>query len=365
MKKLVSLPSISGNEHEIADFLAKFLSKLKFDVETISVAGCGPTVLARYVFTDEEPCLLLYGHIDTVEPCKGWSYPPFKPTVIGRRLYGLGSGDMKGGVAAIVAAVSKLSKMKLKGSLLVALASDEELHSKGCNMLIRSGRLKGVDAAISAEPVGLNVMMIGRGGRIVYDVAVRGISRHGAEVNQEDNAVVEASKLVAELKRLPFGRWRGIQGSITVLSMSGGTEFLSTPDSCKMLIDRYIVPGETKKETLTQLQDLVKKLNSKAKFNVRLMKRTTPFPEPYVLRGDSRIIGIVEEACRNVCGVKPKKAFGLSVADDNFLVVKGKIPTVTLGPKGGNEHAPNEYADLFSVVNAAKIYLKSMELYLK
>jgi len=354
---------VSGNEHEVANYIATYLDKLGFKVEKVETPGCGPTVLAEFKYSEGSPRLLLYGHTDTVEPTAGWSSPPFKPTLRGRRLYGLGAHDMKGGVAAILEAAKRLRERRLKGTLLVALGSDEELYSRGCDTLIRQGRLRGVESAISAEPTGLELVE-GRGGRVVYEVTVKGLSSHGVCVQEGVNAVDEAARFVARLKRLPKRRFRGVKSSISILSMSGGTEFLSIPDSCHILVDRLLVPGETKGEALRQIQRAITDLDSKAEFKVRLKKRKTPYMEPYVLSRRSRILKTVEAAYRLVSGSQPRRGFCLSTADENYLTVKGRIPTASIGPKGGRAHAPNEYVDLPSVVEAAKIYVTATSMYL-
>jgi len=365
LKKLVSTPSVNGSEHQLASYIGNFFCREGFKTDSIHTPGCGPTVLACREFQPAGPKLLLCGHIDTAEPTQGWKTPPFKPTVIGGSLYGLGSSDMKGGLAALMIAARRLSRMKLQGSLLLAFTSDEELHSRGCHTLLRQGKVRGVDAGISAEPTGIDKMEVGRRGRVVYDITVQGVSSHIAAKNAGVNAVVEGSKAVSNLKKLPLGNWqRGVGGSVDVLAMSGGTEFLTVPNTCHLLIDRHLTIGETKTEALEQMLNLVRSLSSKAKFNVTFWKKPTPFMNPYMLPKTSRIVNVVEQACLRVTGLKPKRSVGLSSGDENYLVTRARIPTVTIGPRGGNEHGANEYVRLRSVVNAANIYVVASTIFL-
>lgn len=360
LEKLISIPSITGNEHEIASYITKYLSKLGFKVEKIPVKECGPTVFAYYRFSLQGLNLLFYGHLDTVKPVKGWRYSPFKPTTVKNRLYGLGACDMKGGVSAILAALKKILKMELTGSLTIALTSDEELYSRGCYTLIKLGKLKKVNAAISAEPTGLEKMEIGKVGRLVYDIMVYGGSRHAVTQNFEDNALVDASKFILNLHKL-LNNKKGL----TVLAMSGGTEFLSTPDSCRIVVDRRVKLGENEKDSIRQITKLIGKLKLKSRFKVKLFKRPTPYMNPYLIDKKHLIVKVVEKACLKVKGVKPKKVLGFCVGDENYLVDKAKIPTVTVGPEGGNEHAANEYVKLDSVVDAANVYVEAAKLFLK
>ena len=361
--RLIRTPSISGNEHDIAKFLFSALRSCGLDAELLEVKGTGPTVFASHRFARKGRKLLLYAHTDTVEPSEGWTLNPFAPTVKGRKIYGLGSWDMKGGLSAILAACRRLTKMDLQGELGVAFASDEELHSRGCDQLVRTGYLRGFDGAISAEPTGLASLEIGRRGRVVFEVNVTGRSSHGAAYSRGIDAVVEASNLVTHLTKLDFRRWKKIKGTASVLAIEGGTEFLSVPDKCRLLLDRYLVPGETAESALRQLLDFVRRLGSKARIRVAIKKRKTPYMAPYEISPNEAIVKAVRKA--SLLEVKrPKLSFGLSVADDNYLVTRAKIPTVTFGPDGGNYHAPDEYVDMPSVVAAANTYVKAGALFL-
>jgi len=363
LKKFISTPSVTGSEHDLAAYIERDLSRCGFEVAIVSAAGCGPTIFAQHRFRANGPKLLFFGHLDTVEPTAGWRHPPFRPTSVGSRLYGLGASDMKGGLAALVVAAKKIVHLPLRGSLILALTSDEEMHSKGCDALIQKGKLKGIDAAISAEPTGLDVVEFGRRGRIVYEVNVKGQAGHAAGNSGGINAVEEASKLILGLRKLPLGS-RVAKGSVEVLAMSGGTEFLSIPDSCHLLIDRHLAPGESRKAALKQMNRLVKGLKLKAKVAVKLFKKPTPFMEPYLLKENTPIVKVVEEACFKVRGIKPRKRIGLSAGDENYLVTRASIPTVTLGSVGGNEHRPNEWTDIRSVAEATNIYVAVASIFL-
>lgn len=346
LKKLVSIPSVNGNEHKIADYVAKYLSKVEFKVEKVPVAGCGPTVFAQHKFGPNGLNLLFYGHLDTVKPADGWKYPPFKPTIKHGLLYGLGACDMKGGVAAILTAAKKIKKMGLKGSLTVLLVSDEELYSRGCFGLIRSRKLKNVDAAISAEPTGLGRMEIGKVGRIVYEVWVNG-------GKFEVNPIIDVSKFILNLKN-----------DLTVLALGGGEEFLSKPNSCRIILDKKLKLGEDGRMVLNQLKNLVFKLGLKSRFKIKIFRRPTPYMKPYMVNKKHRIVKVLEEACFKVKGFKPRKVLGLWAGDENYLVKEANIPTVVLGPEGGNIHAANEYVKLSSVVDTANIYVEAAKLFL-
>ena len=134
-KKLISIPSYVGeknNEKKIGDFIYKYLKQVPFliKVEKQKVEGARFNVIA----TDgSKPKLLLIAHMDTVEP-RGWQkHNPFRGTIKGNRLYGLGSMDMKGGMAAILSALKSFKKTK---DLMLLFYCDEEYDFKGMKELV-------------------------------------------------------------------------------------------------------------------------------------------------------------------------------------------------------------------------------------
>ncbi|MFQ5761756.1 MAG: M20 family metallopeptidase [Candidatus Bathyarchaeia archaeon] len=362
LRRLISIPSVTGSEHRIAEYFSHFFSKHNFDVQIIPTEGVGPSVVARCV-SGRGPNLLLYGHLDTVEPVDGWRYPLFKPRKVKGYMYGLGSWDMKAGLSALSLAAAKLSKQRFNGVLTVALASDEELYSRGFHAFHEKDVFRGVQAAISAEPTGLNRLEVGRRGRVVFEVNVKGRAGHAANPAKSVDAVKAAARVVLGLDRLRFKRWGPIRGSAAVLSIEGGTDFLTVPDRCRIRVDRHLVLGESRQMAHKQLKELAKDVEGDARIEVRLFRRRTPFPEPYEIPRTEPIIRIMEETCLRVRGRKPRRSFGLSVADDNYLVVEAGVPTVTFGPDGENYHGPNECVHLPSVVDAANIYLQASALF--
>ena len=101
LKELIRVPSILGDTDEIEELVAIQLSDIT-DPVFVPIPGKGRCVLAKVKQDPNLPTLLINGHLDTVEVCDGWELDPFKPTVDGDRLYGLGSADMKGGMAIAI-----------------------------------------------------------------------------------------------------------------------------------------------------------------------------------------------------------------------------------------------------------------------
>lgn len=106
LKKLIAIPSVTGNEHDIAIYIADYLRQCGVDsVELQPVEGNRLNVVAHLKGEKVGPVVLLTGHMDTVAPGEGWRTDPFKATERDGRIYGRGAADMKGGIAAILVAI--------------------------------------------------------------------------------------------------------------------------------------------------------------------------------------------------------------------------------------------------------------------
>ena len=349
-KTLVSIPSILGNTSQIEEFVLSRLEKVgSSQVELVPVGNLGNNVLASVIHDEKLPTIMINGHLDTVDICKGWTRDPFKSFQDGDRLYGLGSADMKSGVALGMLAFEKLAKSS-KANVIYAGSIDEEGDSAGAFALLERG-IK-ADLCLIPEPSGGSLMM-GCRGRVVFDVSVRGASAHGSRPEQGVNAITEAGRFACALERLPLMTDDKLgKGSFCPLEISGGTRTLSVPDSCRLKIDRHHVRGEDQTQMLQQLKEMVTVLNSHATFDITyLASRPTPFLEPY-LTANEGLAKIFTDA------VGGKFTYGKSVGDYNAF--SKRIPTVVYGPHGENWHAPDEWVSIRSILECQTGYERFM-----
>lgn len=245
---------------------------------------------------------------------------------------------MKAGLAALTLAFLRLREAgSLKGGLKLAFVSDEEAYSRGFEAVLNSGFLKDVDAALSGEPTGHRKIETGKRGRIVFRVdfsRVRG------------NPLTRAAGFILALKSL--GRGFSPLAVESELNMDG------LPASCRVAIDRLLLPGETHVEALNQLKGLA----AKFKGRVGLHPRPTPYMLPYRLRAGEPIVQALKQACLQVLGFKPRQVLG-PPGDENHLTVRCGIPTVAYGPKGGRIHRRGEYVELDSAIKMVEVYVET------
>lgn len=349
LREMVAIDSVVGSEAELAEYLNRELRDLGLDCEMHEVEAGRPNVYARLQGTGPGRRLNLCGHTDTVPVCEGWESDPLVPVVRDGRLYGLGTCDMKAGLACLLAVLKAFveSETPFLGELSFAGVVDEEGQSKGARTMLDTD-LSACDAILLAEPYAGDEdmpMPLGITGKVLYDVKVRGHAAHGFRPHLGINAVEEAARIIAALERLPmqqhpdFGR-----GNYCTLKIEGGYQVYSVvvPDSCRFEINRLLVPGETAVMALKDMERLVESLDLTAEVEVGLKP---PQYEPFLMDRQEPIVEVFDGVYRQVMGVEPVYGYKRGITDANVFGEKG-IPSLHLGPARGNVHQPNEYVDL-------------------
>ncbi len=348
---MVRIKSVYSHEEKMVDYLLDFLPRFANRVEHQPVRGCAGNVIAQFGPTDG-PRLLLMSHMDTVEVMSGWTKSPWGE-VQGDLIFGLGSWDAKGCLAAMIEAAVVASSAGDEGiGITLAAVCDEEGFSRGTYELIKGGKLSGVAGAVVGEPTGEKIG-VGAYGRFVLDVKV--IGRAGPDVEEGVNAIIEAAKLVlwaSEFPKLP----KSCGGTVAPLSIKSRELMITHPDLCVLRVDRHYPPGEDEQSAKRKFISHLKRApNLRAHLEVDVMDRPTPFLTPYRLSEDEPIVRAAGETGREIFGREPETVVLRYVTDANYLSTLAGIPTITLGPKGGNMHSPDEHVSFSSVVALAKI----------
>ena len=356
LKKLVSIRSPFGNENEISNFIASFLEERGFDVELLPVEGFGDDVMAR--LPGKGVTVVLNGHMDTVNLSSGWRRNPWGE-LDGDRFYGLGSVDMKAGLAALIAAFVEMGELpkRERPEIIFTAVSDEEGYSRGAWELIKSGKLDGADLVLLAEPTN-EKLMLGARGRFVVEVEVIGKKAHAARPEFGINAVEEVGKLVGNLDRIRLRSHAKLgKGSYCTLHVEGSADGLSVPDRARAIIDRHTVAGEDWERVRSELLTLSEKLKLKGEVRVSKFARPTPEMLPYVVRENTRFVRLFRKVCAETLGKPPEVTYGRSVGDFNYFATYLGKPTIVFGPVGGNWHARDEWVSVSSVRGVKETYL--------
>lgn len=354
-KTLVEIPSETGKEQEIGDYLVGYFKGLGItDVRRLSVDEAGDTIVAILKGGDG-PKLMLNFHIDTFDAFDGWDTEPFKTVERDGRLYGLGTHDMKGGMACALIALDEIMKegVKLDGDLILSGTSDEEYWSRGAHALVNSGLLEGVKYNIVPEPADHATILIGQRGRHVFKLRFYG-SSVSAAYDEGINAVVDASKAVAEFeKHKPegFGYMEeyDMRGTLCVTGLHSGGDKIYVPELAEVTIDRHILPGQDVEDAAAQIREIIKDAGIKGRYELTWDERPTPAPRSYITDPDSKFVQAAKNNLETQLGEGVKFGLARSVADTNHLAVYGGVPTIIMGPSGGNTCEANEWVDIESL----------------
>jgi acetylornithine deacetylase/succinyl-diaminopimelate desuccinylase-like protein len=317
------------------------------------------------------PGLLLLGHTDVVPVGDGWSRDPFGGVVEDGRIYGRGASDMKGGLAASLAAMAALRDTSLSGPVELAALVDEEETGAGIRAYVRSvkamSRLREEQTersflgCITAEPTDLQAI-VGARGDAYLRVDIRGTACHAGNPDDGANAIYGAAAVVAEIERLHgelADHPHPLLGPATwsVGQIHGGTGGAIVPAECVVVADRRLLPGESTAAVLDDLRERVAGL--------RLADRgltvevTMPMEMPaFETPTDSALASTVDTALADAG--RPGLAPGgwTAACDGGFVARDLGVPVVVLGPGSvtTQAHRPDESVAIEELMIAARAY---------
>jgi succinyl-diaminopimelate desuccinylase len=347
-------------EKDLAEYLRKKLDGLGLETELQEVEPGRPNVYARFKGAKDGKRLNLCGHTDTVPVVDGWDTDPFKPVRKNNRLYGLGSNDMKAGLACALNAIRAFveSGYRFDGEISFSGVVDEEAYGVGAKAMLRTDFGK-VDAIVLGEANNGeegSEIHLGITGKILYDIHVKGRAAHGFNPEEGINAIEEAGVILANLGKLRFKEHpRFGRGNYSTLKIEGGYKVYSVvvPASCRFEVNRLLVPGETVEYAVEDMTRLVKNLKLKSDVEVNTKP---PLYAAYEMKRTEPIIKIFDEVYKEVVGKAPLYNYSKSITDANTFTGEGGIPCLHLGPKPGGAHQKNEYVELDWLPLVSKMY---------
>jgi succinyl-diaminopimelate desuccinylase len=352
-----------GTEDEVADVTTGILTDLGADIRIVRSEEGRPSVVAR-IGSGERPRLAWNGHLDTVpagDPST-WSSGPFEGAVVDGRLVGRGACDMKGPIAAALAAVAALRRagLSLAGTLDLHLVADEELAGTHGTRVLRDEGLLDQDAAIVGEPSEMEIALAERGGAWVIAVA-HGKAAHGSQPHLGVNAILTMSRFLLRLPEALPDRVHPLVGAptVNVALITGGSAPNVVPDRCEVEIDRRIVPGEEDpEEVLVPFRRLVEDLVVERP-DTHIEISLKDWTEAAETTGDSAIAALVRDAIAAETGSPPPFVGFTGITDARFYINDAHIPTVIAGPGSLSlAHTANESIGVAEMVVAARAYAR-------
>jgi acetylornithine deacetylase len=342
-------------EAEIADYVARELGAIGLHVEKLEPEPGCVSVLGTLRGMGGGKSLMLNAHYDTVG-VDGME-EPFSASVRDGKMFGRGSYDMKGSLAAQIAAVKALADAgtKLRGDVVLAAVADEEYGSIGTASVIR--RVK-TDAAIVTEPTAVQICLAHKG-YLWIEVETKGRAAHGSRFELGIDANMRMGRFLAELEGLERElRTRPphpLVGppSLHAAVIRGGDGLSTYAASCKLQIERRTVPGETEAQAVSELQRIVDRLaGADATFHATV--RRFFVRDPFEVSRNAAIVRALDRASTRVLGRAPNYMGDTPWMDAALLQAAG-VETVVMGPSGGGAHAAVEWVEMESVAQMAAI----------
>lgn len=370
LRQLVRIDSVNpilapgaAGEAEIADYVARVLGGLGLEVERHEPEPGRVSVTGRLRGAGGGRSLMLNGHYDTVA-VDGMD-DPFGAEVRDGRLYGRGSFDMKGGVAACIAAAAALAAegSPLRGDLWVAAVADEEYGSLGTADLLRRIR---VDGAVVTEPTSLRPCLAHKGYQWI-EVETRGRAAHGSRFDLGVDANLRMGRVLARLERLerelrarPAHPLVG-PPSLHAALLQGGTGLSTYAASCRLQVERRTIPGETEASVRTEIDALLAELRREDPA-LEVSARTFFVREPFEVAPDAGVVTALAGAAEAVLGERPPFVGDTPWMDAALLSAAG-AETVVFGPAGAGAHAAVEWVDVESVCRTAEVLAETARRY--
>jgi succinyl-diaminopimelate desuccinylase len=379
-------PVAGTSEQVAAELVAKWAEAKGFVVEMNQVAPARPNAVVTWAAGPGQRSLMFEGHTDVVTPgdISAWHYDPFGAEIVGRRMYGRGTNDTKGNLAAMLVAMASLKRsgVELAGTIVGGVLCDEEDQMLGVQDFIRRGHADSVTGAIICEPQD-GLICTSQKGAIRVQYTITGRMSHGAMPLSGLNTAPAVARLIEALHEMELtaiedtGRdehlgWPSFTPTVIRAPIVGAPQLNVMPRKAQVLVDIRTVPSQSHqaiRDGLTvfaaDVENWVRKhyeeydrllkvgrhhdLSVEVEFLTDRPCTMTDISDPVVLSADW--------ATRQVWEGEPVYAGVPGATDGTYLWALKNIPIVTMGA-GDRQvaHQVDEWVDLDQLIETAKVY---------
>jgi len=369
--RLIAIPSPSGQEREIMEFVAGWCAERGLDYTIVAKDPARPNVIVSIGDGSAGPTIAMNGHLDTVPVSDpdAWRTGPFEPVVSedGVRLFGRGAVDMKSSVAVMLYLMDLLKDAPLRGRLQTHVVSDEETSGAfgTIHVLdeIAAGRLPRPDYCLIGEKSDLKVRNAERG-IFNFDITFYGRASHTAAARATGiNAIAKAAKGVLALER-DIDRFHPAVGKpvISVNTIRAGVARNVVPGECTITVDRRLVPGETRETAIAEVRaalDAIAAEDPDFRYEINEDPNHDYIPAN-ITEESSPLVRAVQDSVRAVTGNEPQYFVAWAGATDGRFYRQAGIDTVGFGPGGEYAHGANEAVFINDLVIQAKVYVETI-----
>jgi len=370
-REMVIIPSITHKEGRgMVDFMEKWFKDLHIPTRVYPYDKERANFFADYGRTEGQGRFLFNGHQDT-KPVEGMTINPFGGEILNGKLFGRGSCDMKGGIAALLCAFKALVRagVEPKGGITFFSDIEEEYGGGGGYYWAKQkGLFEGYEGLISCEPTELEVH-IGNRGCFITAFQARGRTAHSGLAHLGVNAVHNMCLFINEYFKLPYLNVENPYfGKCTVNfeKIEGGNYLSTVPDCCIACIDSRLIPETPPELVQKQVQQLMERLNRENNINISEIEE----PEGWRAGGTklkAEFISTDHALTRRVAravelGTEKKSVIGgcpaITIA---MVLIKMGIPAVICGPGSlAQAHTEDEWIEIEQIYKAARVYTALM-----
>jgi len=366
LRDMIAIPSVnpmranSGEpvEREMANFIETMLARAGIDCKRQKVAGGRDNVIGIvHSSASDRNGLMLNSHMDTV-PVDNMSIKPFDPVIKNGCVFGRGSCDAKGSIAAMLAAVIDYANQASRPSPVVfAAMADEEFAFSGSWKLIEDSWP--VSACVVGEPTQLR-RVIAHKGIVRWRINIHGLSAHGATPELGRNAVYDAARVALALEN--YAQQMAKQephpllghSTLNVGRVAGGHAVNIVPDKCVFEVEYRLLPGEDGQQTVDDCERFLReRFDGSVHFD---------FEPPYLMdpsletAPDAAIVGALARSQQEALGGE-KEVAGADYGTDGSKLSRAGIRTVVCGPGNiAQAHTADEFIEIEQVELATRMY---------
>uniref|UniRef100_A0AAU7YQ85 Succinyl-diaminopimelate desuccinylase n=1 Tax=Wolbachia endosymbiont of Oeneis ivallda TaxID=3171168 RepID=A0AAU7YQ85_9RICK len=365
-KKLISFKSITPKDDGAIEHIAAILKKSGFECEILEFGDKVKNLYAKYI--NGVPNLCFAGHVDVVPPgeLKDWISDPFKPEVRDGMLYGRGAADMKGGVAAFIAAIvdSVAGKFRFSGSISALITSAEEsTEEHGTKAILEwmKSKQKKIDFCIVGEPTSSeklgDTIKIGRRGSATFKLICHGKQGHVAYPDLADNPIYKMVSILSKIKDTTFDTgnkyFQPSHCEITTIDVGNNTN---------NLIPSSIAAGFNVRYNNTQTPDVLYKMIDAICTNVTNdYKLSTQSSRDVFLSIPDRNTDIMLDAINKITGIDAVLSTNGGTSDAAFI--KDICPVIEFGMINKTAHQVNECVSIDDIHKLTAIYKEFIKNY--
>lgn len=305
------------------------------------------------------PHLVFCGHCDTVPlGDRAWQKPPFGAAIEGGRIYGRGSSDMKGGLAALIASFLDFSASDgWSGRLSLAVTYGEETGSEGARLMAGDRSLDPFDAMIIAEPTS-NRAVHSHKGALWLACTATGRTGHGSMPQMGLNAlemVVRFKERLLELDALAASDPLLGRPTICLTRLHGGTQVNVIPDRAVAEFDMRTLPGQDHEDILAAVQTIAREIEAEYAGGTIVVETIRSLPA-LATATESQVVRAALETRRGL-GMPASETGGASYFTDGSVLQALGADILILGPGDpGEAHQTDESLDLSDFLTARLIY---------